>query len=164
LFDLVEFEILALCFSILFTRPPLLVFFLDLLQMENDESHSDSTIPSYLYEGLCLNGKCCSCSYNGRSHSYSGEILRWTKKDLLSYQKAIEDDAISRFRDILPSTTPEEELPSYVLEYFKDSPYISEEKPKTPVKSEEDIENLVVPDTPEEIITSRVVKNPKKRK
>src|SRR5688572_6363260 len=103
--------------------------------MEKDESKSDSTIPSYLYDGLCENGEFCSCSIDGKSHSYSGEILRWTKKDLLSYQKAIADDAISRFRDPTPSRTVEEELPSSVLEYFLDSPSKSQEKPTTPSKS-----------------------------
>ena len=125
--------------------------------MEKDESKSDSTIPSYLYDGLCERGEFCSCSIKGRSHSYSNEILRWTKR----YQKAIEDDAISRFRDPTPSTV-EEELPSTVLEYFLESP--SDEIPSTPSKIEEDNENLVVPDTPEDVIASRGEKNPKKRK
>ena len=126
--------------------------------MENVESKSDSTIPSYLYDGLCDRGEFCSCSIKGRSHSYSNEILRWTKKDLESYQKAIEDDVISRFRDPTPSPTVEEELPSTILEYFLESP--SDEIPSTPSLIEEDNENLVVPDTPEEVIASRGKKKP----
>jgi hypothetical protein len=45
-----------------------------------------------------------------------------------------------------------------------DSPSKSQEKPTTPSKSEEDNQNLVVPDTPEDVIASRGEKNPKKRK
>ena len=130
--------------------------------MENDESKTDSTIPSYLYDDLCDRGEFCSCSIKGRSHCYSNEILRWTKKDLESYQKAMEDDTISRFRDSTPSPNVEEELPESVLEYFLESP--SYDKPSTPSKIDEDKDNLVVPDTPEDVIASRGEKNPKKRK
>lgn len=129
--------------------------------MTTVESKSDSTIPSYLYDGLCDRGEFCSCSINGRSHSYSNEILKWTKKDLEAYQKAMEDDATSRFRDSTPSPNVEEELPQSVLEYYLESP--SHVNPSTPSKIHEDQVNLVVPDTPEEVIASRGKKNPKKR-
>ena len=107
--------------------------------MENDESKSDSTIPSYLYDGLCDYGELCSCSLNGRSHSYSNEILKWSKKDLEAYQKVLEDDATSVYHES-PPTSP---IVEKVLE-------------------EDDI-NLVVPDTPEDVIASRAKLNPKKR-
>ena len=107
--------------------------------MENNESKSDSTIPSYLYDGLCDYGELCSCSLHGRSHSYSDEILKWSKKDLEAYQKVLEDDATSVYNES-PPTFP---IVEKVLE-------------------EDDI-NLVVPDTPEDVIASRAKLNPKKR-
>ena len=72
--------------------------------MENNESKIDSLIPSFLYDGLYEYGKFCSCSFHGRSHSYSNEILRWSKEDLEACQKSLEDDATSIYHESPPSS------------------------------------------------------------
>ncbi|CAO2814842.1 unnamed protein product [Amaranthus hypochondriacus] len=120
--------------------------------MKNNDTNSDSTIPSYLYGGLCEYGESCSCSIHGISHSYSNEILRWSKKELEAYHKVLQDDATSVFRG---SESP------------PDSPSVENEpknevNPSTPTNEEEE-SNLVVPDTPEDVIASRAKVNPKKR-
>ena len=130
--------------------------------MDNNESKSDSTIPSYLYDGLCDYGELCSCSLHGRSYSYSNEILKWSKKDLEAYQKLLEDDAKSVYHES-PPTSPfvEKEPTPMIIECMCDSP--SELNPLTPTNVQKDEINLVVPDTTEDVITSRAKLNPKKR-
>ena len=80
--------------------------------MENKRSTSFLTVPSSLYDGLCDYGDLCSCSLHGQPHSCSNEILRWSKKKLKAYQKSIEDDASSMYRET--SSSP----PSY--SYFNE--------------------------------------------
>ena len=118
--------------------------------MENNESKSDSTIPSYLYDGLCDYGELCSCSLHGRSHSYSNEILKWSKKDLKAYQKVLEDDATSVYHESPPTSPIVEKEPSQLY-------------PLTLTNVKEDEINLVVPNIPEDVIASRAKLNPKKR-
>ena len=117
--------------------------------MDKKTSSSSSTIPSYLYDGLCEYGELCSCSMHGLSHSYSNEILRWSKKELEAYQKVLEDDACSK----LPGDPPVN------IKFVLESP--SKSPPKTPPVEEE--ENKVVLDTPEELISARAKQNLKKR-
>ena len=120
--------------------------------MENNESKSDSSIPSFLYDGLCDYGEFCSCSFHGRSHSYSNEILRWFKKNLEAYHKSLENDVTSIYHESRPlSPAVEKEPPSTIVEWLFDSP------------SKEDQLDLVVPDTPEHPIAFRAKINPKKR-
>ena len=109
-------------------------------------------------------GDLCSCSLHGRPHSYSNEILRWSKKELEAYQKSIEDDACSQYRDTVYSPL------SYSYLNGKDSPlkivnfvYDSPTKMTPSSLFVEEDPNLVVPDTPEEVLVARAKKNPKKR-
>ena len=122
--------------------------------MKNNESKSDSSIPSFLYDGLCEYGEFCSCSFHRRSHSYSNEILRWSKKDLEAYHKSLEDDATSTFHES-PSSSPS------VVEWLYDSP--SELNPSSSPNVKKEQADLVVPDTPEDVIAFRVKTNPEKR-
>ncbi|XP_057539859.1 uncharacterized protein LOC130817909 [Amaranthus tricolor] len=95
--------------------------------------------PPHAQPSLCDYGELCSCSLNGRSHSYSNEILMGSKKDLEAYQKVFEDDATSVYNESPPT-----------------SPIVEK------VLVEDDI-NLVVPNTSEDVIASRAKLNPKKR-
>ena len=113
-------------------------------------SSSSSSIPSYLYKGLCEYGELCSCSIHGLSHSYSNEILRWSKKELEAYQKVLEDDACSKLRG----------EPPVKIKFVFYSP--TKTPPKTPPVEDDD--DKQVPDTPEEVLTARAKENPKKRR
>ena len=75
--------------------------------MKNNKSKS-STVPTSLYDSLCEYGEFCSCSFNGRPHSYSNEILRWSKTELRAYHKSLEDDAMSFYleRSYSPPFSP----------------------------------------------------------
>ena len=108
-------------------------------------------------------GDLCSCSLHGRPHSYSNEILRWSKKELEAYQKSIEDDACSQYRETISfplsySYLNGKDPPLKIVNFVYDSP-----TKMTPSSSfvEED-PNLVVPDTPEEVLVARAKKTPKK--
>ena len=134
--------------------------------MENNESKSDSSIPSFLYDGLCDYGEfcSCSCSFHDCSYSYSNEILRWSKKDLEAYHNSLEDDATSMYLESPPSSPAVEKeppLPTTIVEWMFDSPF--ELNPSSPPNSKEDQLDLVVHDTPEDVIASRAKLNPKKR-
>ena len=130
--------------------------------MENNKSKSDSTIPSYLYDGLCEYSEFCSCSLHSRSHSYLNEILKQSKKELEAYHKFLEDDATSLYHESLPTSPSVEKEPTpIIVEWMCDSP--SELNPLTPTNVKEDQINLVVLDTPEDVIASWAKLNPKKR-
>ena len=131
--------------------------------MENKRSTSFSTIPSYRYDGLCDYGDLCSSSLPGRPHSYSNEILRWSKKELEAYQKSIEDDACSQYRETISSPLSYSYLngkdpPLKIINFVYDSP--TKMTPLSP--SAEEDPNLVVPDTPEEVLVCKAKKTPKK--
>ena len=128
--------------------------------MENNESKSDSSIPSFLYDGLCEYGEFCSCSFHRRSHSYLNEILKWSKNDLQAYHKSLEDDATSIYHESPPSSPfVEKEPPPTIVEWLFDSSF--ESNPSSPANVKEDQLDFVVLDTPEDIIASRAKLNPK---
>ena len=130
--------------------------------MENNKSNSDSSIPSSLYDGLCEYGEFCSCSFHGHPHSYSNEILRWSKKKLEAYHKSLEDDATSFYHESSPSSLAvENDPPLKNVGWLFDSP--SELDPSSPPNVKEDQPDLVVADTPEDVIAFRAKLNPKKR-
>ena len=129
--------------------------------MENNESNSASSIPSFLYDGLCEYGEfcSCSCSFHGRSHLYLNEILRWSKKDLEAYHMSLEDDATSTYHESLPSSpSVEKEPPPTIVEWLFNSP--SKLNPSSSPNMKEDQLDLVVPDTLEDVIASRAKLNP----
>ena len=128
--------------------------------MENNESKSDSTIPSYLYDALCDYSELCSYSLHGRSRSYSNEILKWSKKELEAYHKSLQDDATSLYHESPPTSPSVEKEPTpIIVEWMFDSP--SELNPLTPTNVKEDQINLVIPDTPEDVIAFRAKLNAK---
>ena len=117
--------------------------------------------PSFLYDGLCEYGEFCSFFFHGRSHSYSNEILRWSKKDLEAYHKSLKDDATSMYYESPPSfPSVEKESPPTIVEWMFDSPF--ELNPSSPPNMKEDQLDLVVLDTYEDVIASRAKLNPKK--
>ena len=123
--------------------------------MENKRSTSSSTIPSSLYNGLYDYGDLCSCSLHGRPHSYSNEILTWSKKELEAYQKSIEDDASSMYSETSSSPSysylNEKEPPLKIVKWVYYSP--TKMSPSNPPFEEH--QNLEVPDTSEEVLVAR---------
>ena len=114
----------------------------------------------FLYDGLYEYGEFCFFSFHGRPHSYSNEILRWSKKDLEAYQKSLEDDATSIYHESSPSSPAvEKEPPPTIVEWLFDSPF--ELDPSSPSNVKEDQLDLVVPGTPEDVIAPRAKLNPK---
>ena len=129
--------------------------------MENNKSKSDSSIPSFLYDGLWDYGEFCSYSFHGRSHSYSNEILKWSKEDLEAYHKSLEDEATSMRHESPPSfASVEKKPPPTIVEWMFDSPF--ELNPSSSPNVKKDQLDLVVPDSPEDIIASKATLNPKK--
>ena len=95
----------------------------DFLRWKTTNLKSDFSIPSFLHDGHCDYGEFYSCSFHGRSHSYSNEILRWSKMDLEAYHMFLEDDATSIYHESLPSSpSVEKEPPPTITEWLFDSP------------------------------------------
>ena len=124
--------------------------------MENKRSTSFSTILSSLYDGPCNYGDLCSCSLHGRPHSYSNEILRWSKKELETYQKSIEDDASSMYHETSssPPSYSYQEPPLKIVNLVYDSS-IKMTPSSPPVEKHQ---NLVVPAILEEELAARAKK------
>ena len=83
------------------------------------------------------------------------------KKELEAYHKSLEDDALCIMNLHQTSPSVEKEPTPIIVEWMCDSP--SELNPLTPTNVKEDQINLVVLDTPEDVIASWAKLNPKKR-